>query len=80
MSERCPVYIIAGWFGDQEWIEGEWETGGPDRVWILRAFRSREAANARSEELWETRTSQSPDAPDYAQKLMKFAVLELMLR
>lgn len=80
MTGGETVYIVLGWFGDQEWIEGEWETGGPDRVWIQRAYRTREEATDRSEALWETRTTESPEAPDYVQQLAKFAVAELVLR
>lgn len=80
MTGGETVYIVLGWFGDQEWIEGEWETGGPDRVWIQRAYRTRQEAGARASKLSIKRTSECPDCPTWAQRLARFDVAELVLR
>lgn len=56
-----PVYIIEGWFGDQEWIEAVYATEA--------------AANRRCEKLWETRTSAHEQASPHSRGLHKFAVV-----
>jgi hypothetical protein len=56
------VYVIEGWFGDQEWIEA--------------VYATKEAADAKTAELWKTRESEHPGKPvEHARGLHKFAVV-----
>ena len=55
---REEVYLVVGWFGDQEWLEG--------------VYATEELASAVCNTLWKTRTSEQ--GPAYAQRLHKFAV------
>lgn len=56
------VWIVEGWFGDIEWIEGVYEF--------------EDNAKAECERLWETRRSDHPSVPDWCQGLCKFDVSE----
>lgn len=58
------VYLLAGWFGEHEWIEA---------IYATHADAAAECAR-----LWETRSSEK--GPDYATKLHKFAVEEYELQ
>ena len=57
------VYVVEGWFGDQEWIE--------------EIHATKAGAEGRVDVLWETR--RSAKAPEYAQGVCKFAVHEYAL-
>lgn len=62
----CPtVYVLQGWFGDVEWIEG--------------IYSDETEAEDRCDALWVERTSSVLPADHYAQKLCKFAVAEFPL-
>ena len=52
------VYILMGWFGDQEWIEG--------------VYLDVEKAQKQSEKLWETRSSDL--TPDNLKGVAKFGI------
>lgn len=54
------VYVLAGWFGDIEWIED--------------IYANEQEAEDECDRLWISRTSEK--GPDYATKLHKFAVEE----
>lgn len=62
------VYLLEGWMGDIEWLEGVYE--------------SEEDAQAACTELWKTRRSTNPRVPEWAQGVCKFAVepQEVILR
>ena len=55
------VWIIEGWFGDQEWIEA--------------VYATEESANRRVEELWKTRRSELYAPDHYLQGVCKFAAV-----
>lgn len=55
MNEN-EVWIVLGWFGGNEWIESVWAT--------------KEAAEAESARLWETRTGEN--GPEYCAGFHKF--------
>jgi hypothetical protein len=52
------VYVLEGWFGDHEWIEGIYADSGK--------------AEERCTDLWNSRSSDR--APEWCQGLCKFAV------
>lgn len=54
------VWIVEGWFGDQEWIEG--------------IYATEELADAERARLWQSRSSDK--GPDYAKGLHKFSAEE----
>lgn len=56
------VYVIEGWFGDQEWIEA--------------IYLDKSKAEARSKVLWETRTSSHWPDDHWIQGHCKFQVVE----
>ncbi len=57
------VYIIEGWFGDNEWIEA--------------VYASELKANERVNELWvDRRSTKLPKEWEYFQGLCKFDVVE----
>lgn len=58
------VYLVLGWFGDQEWVEG--------------IYASKSDAEAEVARLWTTRSSDK--GPSYARGLHKFSYDEYDLR
>ena len=58
------VWIVVGWFGDQEWIEG--------------VYRDESSADTEVTRLWETRASDK--GPEYSKGLHKFGCEEYPLR
>ena len=56
------VYLLQGWFGDIEWLEG--------------VYASQEKAEAEATRLRKTRTTEKP-VPDWVQGLCKFGIDEM---
>lgn len=54
------VYILQGWFGDVEWVEG--------------VYTSKKRAKAECARLWETRRTGYWPEDDYRQGVCKFDV------
>lgn len=60
--EALKVYIIEGWFGDQEWIEA--------------IYADQTKAEDRCNQLWADRRSSILPSDHWIQDLCKFAVVE----